>query len=169
MTNSDSIICLESSAPKVPQVPIPAEHFLIYIPSLTMKEIVEKADNKTSDGKPLMYNISWYKDEKFYTEEKAREGWRIVAEHLIGKNLNWNEQEEELKKLGGERLNVAEEIYILYAYEKVKGKRLTYGADVKPYGYEYSWTSSLSSSGEVVLVGAFDEYGVYVIRGTPGR
>lgn len=170
-TNFGGTICLVKSAPKAPEQPIPNGHFLIYIPSITMKEIVEEADNKASNGKPLMYNISWYKDEKFYTEEKAREGWYVVSERLMGKNKNWGEQETEIKNLKGERLNAAEELYIQYAYEKVNGERLTYGEQCKKdssYNWEYSWTSSLSSLGSVVDVGFFDAVGVFVADDYPG-
>ena len=152
----------------VPEVP--NGHFLIYIPSLTMKEIVEEADDKASDGKPLVYNISWYKDEKFYTEELTRAGWYVVSERLFGKNKNWGEQETEIKNLKGKRLNAAEELYIQYAYEKVNGKKLTHGDHVKndsPYNWEYAWTSSLSSYGYVVHVGGFGADGVFVADAYP--
>lgn len=152
---------------KAPKVDIPTGHFLIYVPSLTMEEIVAKAKNKASDGKPLVYS-NWCKKEPFYTTEKAREGWYLMAERLEGKDLNWNEQEALIKEKGGERLNAAEELYIQYAYEKVTGIRLTSGEYVKPYSWEYSWTSSRSSFGYVVDVGGFGAHGLLVDYDDPG-
>ncbi len=155
------IICLDPYRNN-PTVTLEDSQFLIYIPEITMKEIVEKCDNKTSKGTPLLYSIDWHKDEKFYTEEKSREGWYIVSKELLTESLNknWNEQEEILKGKGGIRLNAPEVLYILYAYEKVKGVHL--------FPATYYRTHSRSSFGDIVVLGFGASGGVCVDFYGPG-
>lgn len=136
--------------------------FKIYIPKIAMKEIFEKSNNKTSKGTPLFYDNTWYKNESFYTTETSREGWYEISKELIpeSQSKTWDDQEKILKEKGGIRLNAAETLYILYAYEKQYGVRLL-------DGWHYNWTSARSSDGYLVIVGAFDGGGVRVADDYP--
>lgn len=140
---------------KLSQVKDLGDKIKIYIPKITMKEIYEQSGNKTSQSTPLLYNIDWYKNEVFFTTETSREGWYEVSKELMpeSRDKTWEEQEKILK--GGIRLNAAEILYVLYAYEKeFKTKLLN--------GFNYHWTGSRSSRGDLVDVGGFGEDGARV-------
>lgn len=151
-TNSAFIINLENKP--VPDVSIPANHYLIYFPAVTMKQIRISCDNKKSDGTPLLWSRKgWYEDEKFFTEETCREGWKLVPMNLMGKGLTWVEQEKLLSQ-GTCRTNAAENLYLIHAIEKQTKKRM--------WEYEYAWSSSRSSDGGLVGVGGFGAVGLDV-------
>ena len=57
---------------------------------ITMKKIHELTGNKTSDGKPLCYDIGWYENEPFYTDDPLRPGWRLISREVIPDSLNEN-------------------------------------------------------------------------------
>lgn len=156
-SRNDAVINLEGADTTHLPKEIEQDQLLIYIPEITMKEVVEKAGNKKADGSPLMRNTSWYKKETFYTQEKTRKGWYLVGKELMKetRSKTWNEQEVILKEKGSGRFNAAEILYILYAYNKQTGKCLL------PTWNDFYWTSSLSAFG-VVAVGACDADGVNV-------
>lgn len=144
---------------------VTSNEIIVNIPKgLTMKDIVEKCDNKTSKGTPLLYYISWYKDENFYTKEKTRGGKHAFSKTLLeeSRNKTWHEQEALLKKNNSIRFNAAELLYILWSHEKETGEMLL-------SGWNYYWTSSSASDGRFVRVGYFDSSGVDVSRHTPDR
>ena len=58
---------------------------------LTAVEIMNKLNNKTSDGKKLFYDTDWYKNEQFFTTETPELGTRIMSrlpvDGSIGRNI----------------------------------------------------------------------------------
>ena len=40
-------------------------------------------ENKKKDGTKLLNDIGWYKNEKFFTEERTELQWKIVSRDLI--------------------------------------------------------------------------------------
>ncbi len=143
----------------IPFVSNSEDHYLIYFPAVTMKDIYERSGNKQNNGDPLLYSISWYEKEKFFTEEKCREGWKLVPKKMIGHDMNWNEQEKLIPE-GCYRPNAAEALYIMYAVEKATGKRV--------WSNEYCWTSSLASGSDLVDSGNLGDYGAFVASPHPG-
>lgn len=134
----------------------------ITFPNKTAKQIVEACDNRLGTGK-LLYSISWYEKENFYTKEKCRPRTVEVSDEIVGLDKDWNECAELVKKEGGEMLNFAEYVFFITEYFKQTGK---YPEENK---YLYSWTSSRSSGGYLVGVGECDSGGVGVCVDRPGR
>lgn len=133
----------------------------ITIPNnLTAAQIIKDCDNKTSKGTPVLYNTSWYKDEAFYITEITRGGVYEVDE-LAHKGKNWNEVTDLAVKENKQLLNFAELLYVMVEQEKQTGEHLL-------DGFNWSWTSSRDSDGELVIVGSFDSGGAYVGRDRPG-
>jgi hypothetical protein len=132
---------------------LPNDEIKIYIPSVTAKEIKDRCNNKTSKGTPFIWS-TWWDSYDFFTKEKTREGRYIIGKNLIegSTNKTWHEQEILLKEKGGIRLNLAEMLYILYAYEKQTG--------IKLLEDKYYWTSSLKPAGDLLYVGDFGSVGV---------
>lgn len=132
---------------------------LIYIPAISAKEVYEKTGNKLLDGK-LLYDIDWYKDEVFFSE-KAKAGWYIVGKELIPetRNKTYAEQDEILTRLGSGRLSVAEICYFVWAYSSTEKRVLS--------DWEYHWSSSRSSGGNLVSFGRADAEGAYLAGWEP--
>lgn len=130
----------------------------ITFPSKTAKQIVEACKNKLGSGK-LLYNTDWYEKEDFYTTEKCRKGTFEISDEIIGYGKNWNECKDLIEKEGSQMLNFAEYVFFVQEYHKATGK---YPEDGE---WKYSWTSSRSSHGDLVLVGYCDSGGVLVSRG----
>jgi len=65
---------------------------------LTMKKIMEIKDNQTTDGGKLLYDIDWYKNEKFFANEPLRLSWALVTKELIpgSTGINYLQQTEKL-------------------------------------------------------------------------
>lgn len=128
----------------------------IKFPNKTTEEIVDACKNKLGDGK-LLYSVDWYKNEDFYTKEKCRPGTFEVSDEIEHFGKSWNE----CNALAPERmLNFPEMIYFIQEYYK-KHKKYP--------DSRWSWTSSRSSSGDLVDVGACDSGGVRVDDDEPGR
>lgn len=122
---------------------------------ITGQMIYRDSDNKTSKGTPLLYNINWYKDEKFFTTEKTRGGTYTIDKEINHKGKTWQECKDIAEKANDQFLNFAEWLYILWKHEKDTGERLF-------SKWEYLWTSSRDSDGRLVNVGDFDDYGAHV-------
>ncbi len=124
--------------------------------ALSLNDIYEQSGNKTSKDTPIFYS-HWWKDEKFASKEKTRQGNYSFGTMLLDetRNKTWHEQEAILKEKGCERMNAAEIAYILWQHEKATGERLL-------DGWNFYWTSSRSSRGLLVSVGYFDGGGVRV-------
>jgi hypothetical protein len=135
-------------------------YFKITFPDKTAKEIVDECGNKACKGK-LLYDISWYKDEDFYTKEKCRAGTREVSIDLIGKGETWNDSKKLVEKEDGEMLNMAEMIWFAKTYLEETGKYLFDG--------DFSWTSSISSGGSLLRFGYFGSDGAHLHGNRPGR
>lgn len=134
----------------------------ITIPAgLTAKKIIKDCKNKTKAGTPVLYSISWYEKEAFYTSEVTRGGtYEILT--LEQKGKSWNECNEIATKENTLMFNFAELLYIMVEHEKQTGERLL-------GGWEYSWTSSRDSDGGLVDVGSFDSEGALVGSDSPGN
>lgn len=129
----------------------------ITFPIKTAKEIVDECDNKLGNGK-LLYNISWYKDQDFYTKEKSRPRTMEVSDEIEHFGKTWDECNS-LKKEGDEMMNMAEYLYFIQEYYKRN----------KDYpDYKWSWTSSRSSFGRIVCLGFCGADGVGVDDYYPG-
>lgn len=139
--------------PAIQPVPKPNELTFI-LPTITAKEIYEQSGNKTSKGTPLIYS-TWMLKEPFFTTETTRPGTVVITKDILHKGKSYAECKELLEKDGGEVLNFAEWLYILWQHEKATGERLF-------SGYEYTWTSSLVGAGDVSCVGHFGEDGLNV-------
>ena len=64
---------------------------------LTMKSMNEKVRGVATAANKLLYNIDWYKDELFFTNESVSSGWKLVSKEVIPetqKNKNYLEQTE---------------------------------------------------------------------------
>lgn len=136
------------------------DYLTLTFPDKTAKELVEECGNKLGSGK-LLYNTSWYENEKFYTKEKCRVRTCKVSKELIGKGKNWKECVALAKEQNGEMLNFAEIIFFIQEYYKQTN---TY-----PWKLDWSWTSTHSSCGLLVGVGYCDADGVSVGRADPRR
>lgn len=142
----------------VTEMPVPkANEILVDFAAKTMKEIYEDTGNKAGDGK-LLYDVSWYANEEFYTTEKCRAGKRIVSLDLAHKGKSWNECKGLLKD-GEEMLSPAEVVYLL-AYVPEYREVLK--------GWNYTWTSGRVSDGNLVYVGEFGGEGALVSRDSAG-
>lgn len=131
----------------------------ITFPNKTAQEIMNDCNNILGNGK-LLYGLkSWYKNEDFFTKEKCRPITVEIEIELIGKNKDWNECKELVKKEEGEMLNFPEMIYFYQEYFKQTGKYID--------EYEWSWTSSRSSDGRLVDVGRCASDGVGVSHDRP--
>lgn len=128
----------------------------ITFPNLTAKEIIEACDNKLGNGK-LLFSISRYKDEDFYTTEKCRPMTVEIDSAVTHLGKTWNKCKA-LETLGIQMLNFAEMIYFIQEYCKANG---TYPDS------NWSWTSSRSSRGVLVIVGYCDSDGVRVSDDDP--
>lgn len=135
-------------------------YFKITFPSKTAKEIVDECENKLESGKLLYDREGWKKDEDFFTKEKTRPRTVYVHKEIIGFGKTHSECVELIKKEGGEMLNMAEMIFVYQEYFKATGKYLDEN--------NWSWTSSRSSGGGLVIVGGCDAGGVGVGIGYPG-
>jgi len=137
----------------------PKEEFILFdFPEITAKEIIEKANNKTSKNTPILYSIDWYKNEPFYMTEKTRKGkrWVKITPSFMGKS--WDECKDLMATEGGEMLNFAELLYVFVEHEKTTGINILKN--------NYSWVSSISS-GCPVSFGSAGAEGAYVSRGGP--
>lgn len=142
----------------ITEMPAPkANEIIVDFPAKTMKETCEETGNKAGDGK-LLYDVSWYANEEFYTTEKCRAGKRIVSLELAHKGKSWNECKSLLKD-GDEMLSPAEVVYLL-AYVPEYREVLK--------GWNYTWTSGRGSGGSLVFVGAFDGLGAVVFSRSAG-
>lgn len=128
-----------------------ANEILVDFPAKTMKEIYEETGNKAGDGK-LLYDVSWYANEEFYTTEKCRAGKRIMSLELAHKGKSWNKCKGLLKD-GDDMLSPAEVVYLLAYVPEYR--------DVLK-GWNYTWTSRRGSGGHLVCVGSADGGGAYV-------
>jgi hypothetical protein len=71
------------------------DEMLVYYPAgITMKNIHKMRDNKTSDGRKLFYDIDWYKEESFFTNDTLRPGWRLVSRAVLDGSCNQNYVEQ---------------------------------------------------------------------------
>lgn len=134
--------------------------FEIDFPEITAKEIYENCNNKKSNGDKLLYNIYWYKDEKFFTTETTRPGKRIVDTQILHKNKSWNECKKISEKERKDMLNFAELVYTLWWIEK-NTKKIIWN------NIEYSWSCSFSSVGYLVYFGNASAVGADVHRNGP--
>lgn len=148
----------ESLAAQIRSTPNPDEVTITIPKAMTAKEIYEESKNKTSKGTPLLYSVSWYKDEDFFTTEKTRVKTFTVNKTINHKGKTWQECKDIVEKANGELLSFAEWLYILWSHEKNTGERLFDGEKQ----WEYTWTSSRVSDGRLVLVGGFDADGAFV-------
>lgn len=125
---------------------------------LTAKKIIKDCDNKTSTGTPVLYSISWYEKEDFYTTEKTR-GGVFKIDPIAHKGKSWDECKAlETKEL--QMLTFAELLYVMVEHEK-QTKEHFLG------DWEYSWTSSRASDGSLVYLGDFGSRGAAVSSGGP--
>src|SRR3990167_7377330 len=124
------------------------EFYEVDFPEMTAKEIYEQSDNKLGNGK-LLYDIDRYKNEDFFLKEKTRPGKRLVLKNVIGVGKDWNECQALVKEKGGEMLNFAEVLYVIWKYPGFLENM-------------YTWTSSRSSVGFLVNVGEADAGGASV-------
>jgi MoxR-like ATPase len=58
------------------------------------KEINSKLQNKKKDGTKLLYDVDWYKDEKFFKSEDSKLEWKIVSKDLIPDSTSKNYLEQ---------------------------------------------------------------------------
>lgn len=65
---------------------------------LTMERINAILKGKAADGKKLLYNIDWYKNEPFFTKETSTFGWKFFSKEAIQgtKGINYLAQTETL-------------------------------------------------------------------------
>lgn len=127
--------------------------------SLTAAEIIKTCGNLTSKGIPVLYNVNWYKDEPFYTTETTR-GGTYEVDKITHKNKDWNQCDVLATQEKKQMLTFAELLYVMVEHEKQTGEWF-FG------GWEYSWTSSRDSGGNLVSVGRFDSDGACVSCATP--
>lgn len=120
---------------------------------------MKDCDNKLGEGKLLYNPTGWYENQDFFTKEKCRPITVEIKTKLIGKNKDWNECKELVEKEKGQMLSFAEMLYFYQEYFKQTGKYID--------EYEWSWTSSRSSSGRLVSVGSCASVGVDVFRDWP--
>lgn len=114
-----------------------------------MNELVQARLDKEGKGEKFLYSAAsldcWYKDEKFFTDEVPRAGWKLVTPEVKDSAYKtWDEQEELIQKENGTRLSFSEAIYVL----------ATVGNDFLKN--RYVWTSSRNSDGELVNLGYSD-------------
>lgn len=153
---------LKAQTPQVAPISAKAPSFeekdgwvLMDFPQITAKELIEEYDNKTSVGTPILYEINWYKDEKFFTTEKTRPGKRWMQKEIGNKGKSWTECNKLAKEQRYELPSFAELLYFLVEYERITGTRLM-------SDWEFPWTNSRASGGKLVYVGAFDGGGASV-------
>lgn len=127
----------------------------ITFPNKTAKRIVDECENKTAKGN-LLYSITWYENQDFYTTEKCRPGEREISLGIVGYGKDWNECKALVEKEGGEMMNFAEFIWFVKCHVEQFGKYPLEGE------YKWSWTSSRSSDGRLVVVGYCASDGVSV-------
>jgi hypothetical protein len=54
----------------------------------------ENLDKKKKDGTKLLYDNDWYKNEKFFTEERTELRWKLVSKDLIPNSTSKNYLEQ---------------------------------------------------------------------------
>ena len=52
--------------------------------------ICEKFQNKKNDGTKLLFDTDWYKNEKFFTQERTELRWKLVSKDLISNSTDKN-------------------------------------------------------------------------------
>ena len=117
----------------------------IDFPALTAKEIIR--DNKLGKGK-FLYNISWYSDDPFFTNQKCRVGKRNISTTLTAFGKTHSEAKEIVKE---NMLNFPELIYFVRVFfEKYKEY---------PFHGKWAWVDSKTSGGGLVYAGRFGRGG----------
>lgn len=147
---------LKEKQEKSIETEVSGDWFEIDFPEVTSEEIIKRTGNKTSTGTPILYYPKgWYEHEAFYTTEKTRKGKSRIKLELVHKGKTFDECKVLVENEGGEMLNFPELLYFLVEYEKKTGRHLL-------EDYKYSWTSSRSSGGGLVIGGGFDSDGMGV-------
>lgn len=99
-------------------------------PALTAKEIYDTYGPKFSDGVPMIYPL-WFEEEEFWATQKSRPGRKTITKDCVEKEKNWNDCKAYAEKQGGQMLNYAELLWLVYQYDKHTGKRILES--------EYTW------------------------------
>lgn len=136
--------------------------YLILRVDTLIAEKIHKIVSPKVEGK-MLYDTSWYKKEMFFTKERPTAGWVLVSNTLLegSKGKTWHGQESMLTEIGAHRRSFVEFLYDWSLIYCVTGKRML-------EGFEYEWTSSVSSDGSLVRVGNADSRGSGVGRSEPG-
>jgi hypothetical protein len=67
---------------------------LLGTPPTTSQIFSTKFGNKKKDGTKLLHSIDWYKDEKFFTQERTKLEWKLVSKDLIPNSTSKNYLEQ---------------------------------------------------------------------------
>jgi len=137
------------------------------------RELLATIENLRKKFKGLFYDLSWYNNEKFATDQKnaVRMTWAIVKKEVLdeSRSKNWDEQEKILQQWAKEhkvdpkfvtRRTPAEAAYDIPAYYHARNKHIL--------EKDWDWTDVQSSDGYFMLVGKFGSGGLgvnYVVRG----
>lgn len=119
--------------------------------SLTAQQIMKSCDNTIDSGK-LLWNTVWYKNEKFFTTEKTRQGTYEIDCEITHRNETFEEAKSNIVK-GNEILSFTDYLYIITKSAEFRNMLK---------GYNYIWTSSKTDAGNVSCVGNFNEDGLHV-------
>ena len=60
----------------------------------TSQEFDARLKNKKKDGTKLLASVDWYKDEKFFTQERTKLEWKLVSKDLIPNSTSKNYLEQ---------------------------------------------------------------------------
>lgn len=138
--------------------------YLVYCNGLSLREQREKLGADKSK-QPCFYNNDWWLKscEDAWAKSKLQAGYRLINFRGRFANQNWNQQEQEIAKLGPDFERCHEAVFaeaILTIYTVNNGERIAENW--------YHWCSSASSDGGRVRVGVFDSNGLGVNVGWRG-
>lgn len=103
---------------------------ILDFPALTAKEIYDTYGPKFSDSVPMIYSL-WFGKEDFWATQKSRPGRKTITKDCVEKGKSWNDCKAYAEKQGGQMLNYAELLWLMYQYDKHTGKRILES--------EYTW------------------------------
>lgn len=140
-----------------------ADWRLVYVlgSSLRKQREIQGTDRKKQ---PRFYNNDWWLNEKedAWATQEVPSGYRLLNFKLQFLNRNWQEQENDIAKLGKEYERAEEQAVAeaLLSIFMVKGERLMQAV--------YHWGRFLGSGGFRVIVGRLDGHGLDVDSFWPG-
>lgn len=103
---------------------------VVDFPELTAKEIYDTYGPTFSDGVKMIYSL-WFEKEDFWDTQKSRPGRKTINTVCVEKGKNWHDCKAYAENHGGQMLNYAELLWLMYQYDTHTGKRILTS--------EYTW------------------------------